>query len=173
MPPPAAAAPPAQAIARSIETFLADHPQAAIFEDGRLLFDLRLAHCSVSADHGRCLVHLWSDEKNLVRTVSAVQPRRETLRLETRRFGQTKPQTLTLVPNPDFRTATARDTARRRYLRTLEQSLTAHFPGWTPEGFRSAMDLEHSFGPPTPAAFSPKAKPPGPSSASARKNSPP
>ena len=147
MPPPAAAAPPAQAIARSIETFLADHPHAAIFEDGRLLFDLRLAHCSVSADHGRCLVHLWSDEKNLVRTVSAVQPRRETLRLETRRFGQTKPQTLTLVPNPDFRTATARDTARRRYLRTLEQSLTAHFPGWTPEGFRSAMDLEHSFGP--------------------------
>ncbi len=83
----------------------------------------------------------------LVRTVSAVQPRRDTLRLETRRFGQTKPQTLTLVPDPDFRTPTARDTARRRYLRTLEQSLITRFPGWTPESFRSAMDLEHSFGP--------------------------
>jgi hypothetical protein len=22
-----------------------------------------------------------------------------------------------------------------------------HFPGWTPDAFRSAMDLEHSFGP--------------------------
>ncbi len=152
MPPPAAAAPPAHtadpaALARSIEAFLADHPHAAIFEDGRLLFDLRLAQCSVSADHRRCLLHLWSDEKNTVRTVSAIQPRRDTLRLETRRFGQTKPQTLTLVPHPEFRTATGRDTARRRYLRTLEHALTTHFPGWTPEGFRSAMDLEHSFGP--------------------------
>ncbi|MFP5229668.1 MAG: hypothetical protein ACLGXA_18800 [Acidobacteriota bacterium] len=152
MPPPAAAPLPARPVdpatlARTIDDFLADHPHAAIFEDGRLLFDLRLAHCSVSAEHGRCLLHLWSDEKNLVRTVSAIQPRRDTLRLETRRFGQTKPQTITLVPDPEFRTPTARDTSRRRYLRTLEQALTAHFPGWTPEGFRSAMDLEHSFGP--------------------------
>jgi hypothetical protein len=140
-------APAPVALAESIESFLADHPHAAIFEDGRLLFDLRLAHCSVSADHGRCLLDLWSDDKNLVRTISAIQPRRDTLRLETRRFGQSKPQALTLVPNPDFRTPTARDTSRRRYLRTLEQALSAHFPGWTPDAFRSAMDLEHSFGP--------------------------
>lgn len=144
---PPAAAPPAEALAHSIEEFLADHPHAALFEDGRLLFDLRLAQCSISADHGRCLLHLWSDDRNTVRTVSAIQPRRDTLRLETRRFGQSKPQTLTLVPDPDFRTPTARDTARRRYLRTLERALTTHFPGWTPDGFRSAMDLEHSFGP--------------------------
>ena len=149
MPPPAApsAAPVAAALARSIEDFLADHPHAAILEDGRLLFDLRLASCSVSADHGRCLLHLWSEDRNLVRTISAIQPRRDTLRLETHRFGQTKSQTLTLVPDPDFRTPTARDTSRRRYLRTLEQALATHFPGWTPESFRSAMDLEHSFGP--------------------------
>jgi hypothetical protein len=140
-------APAPAALAESIESFLADHPHAAIFEDGRLLFDLRLARCSVSADHGRCLLHLWSDDKNLVRTISAIQPRRDTLRLETRRFGQSKPQALTLVPNSDFRTPTARDTSRRRDLRTLEQALSAHFPGWTADAFRSAMDLEHSFGP--------------------------
>jgi hypothetical protein len=147
--PPAApsAASVATALAHSIEDFLADHPHAAILEDGRLLFDLRLASCSVSADHGRCLLHLWSEDRNLVRTISAIQPRRDTLRLETHRFGQTKPQTLTLVPDPDFRTPTARDTSRRRYLRTLEQALATQFPGWTPESFRSAMDLEHSFGP--------------------------
>ena len=137
----------AVALARAVEEFLADHPHAAILEDGRLLFDLRLAQCSVSADHGRCLLHLWSEDSNLVRTITAVQPRRGTLRVETRRFGQTKPQTLTLVPDPEFRTATARDTSRRRYLRALEQALVQHFPGWTPEAFRSAMDLEHSFGP--------------------------
>lgn len=152
MPPPAhvgATAPPeaAEVLAHSIEDFLAEHPHAAILEDGRLLFDLRLAHCSITADHGRCLLHLWSDERNTVRTISGIQPRRDTLRLETHRFGQSKPQTLTLVPDPDFRTPTARDTARRRYLRTLEQTLATHFTGWTPESFRSAMDLEHSFGP--------------------------
>jgi hypothetical protein len=150
MPPPAAPSAPALAaavLARSLEDFLADHPHAAILEDGRLLFDLRLASCSVSADHGRCLLHLWSEDKNLVRTISAIQPRRDTLRIETYRFGQAKPQALTLLPDPDFRTPTSRDTARRRYLRTLEQTLVTHFPGWIPESFRSAMDLEHSFGP--------------------------
>src|ERR1700728_2717469 len=124
--PPAAPSSPALAaavLARSIEDFLAEHPHAAILEDGRLLFDLRLAHCSITADHGRCLLHLWSDERTTVRTISGIQPRRDTLRLETHRFGQSKPHTLTLVPDPDFRTPTARDTARRRYLRTLAQTL--------------------------------------------------
>lgn len=135
------------ALARSLEGFLADHPRAVVMEDGQMLFDLRLDHCSISADHGRCLLHLWSDERNLVRTVCALEPRKDTLRLETRRFGQSRPQTLTLVPDPDFRTPTARDTARRRYLRSVEQALAARFPEWKPESFRSAMDLEHSFGP--------------------------
>ncbi|MGC2638997.1 MAG: hypothetical protein WA294_17565 [Acidobacteriaceae bacterium] len=134
-------------LAHGVENFLDAHPHAAIFEDGRLLFDLQLAHYSVGAERGRCLLHLWSDERNLVRTVTAMEPRRETLRLETRRFGQAKPQILTLVPDPDFRTPTARDTSRRKYLRGLEQALTNHFPEWLPESFRSAMDLEHSFGP--------------------------
>ncbi|HEX3662949.1 MAG TPA: hypothetical protein VHU89_16050 [Acidobacteriaceae bacterium] len=138
---------PAASLARSIEAFLADHPRAVVMEDGQLLFDLRLDHCSITADRGRCLLHLWSAERNLVRTVYGLQPRRDTLRLETRRFGQSRPQILTLVPDPDFRTPTARDTARRRYQRTLEQALAAQFPEWKPESFRSAMDLEHSFGP--------------------------
>ncbi len=149
MPPPAEpnSALAAAVLARSLEAFLADHPRAAILEDGRLLFDLRLAQCSVSADHGRCLLHLWSEDRNVVRTISAIQPRRDTLRIETYRFGQSKPQALTFVPDPEFRTPTARDTSRRRYMRALEQALATHFPGWTPESFRSAMDLEHSFGP--------------------------
>jgi hypothetical protein len=150
MPSPAAtreAAPTPAALAHALEEFLSAHPHAAVLEDGRVLFDLRLAHCSVTAEHGRCLLHLWSDERNVVRTVSAMQPRRESLRLETRRFGQTKPQQLTIVPDPDCRTSTARDTSRRHYLRSLERALTTHFPEWTPESFRSAMDLENSFGP--------------------------
>lgn len=144
---PSLVAPAHVALARAVEEFLADYPHATVLEDGRVLFDLRLGHCSVSAERGRCLLHLWSEERNLVRTVTAIQPRRDTLRVETRRFGQTKPQILTLVPDPDFRTPTARDASRRRYLRSLERALAMNFPGWTPASFRSAMDMEHSFGP--------------------------
>jgi hypothetical protein len=146
MPAVSAAAEPT-ALARALEEFLAAWPNAAVYEDGRLLFDLRLARCSVTAEHGRCLLHLWSDERNMVRTVTAIMPRRETLRVETRRFGQTKPQTLTITPDPDCRTPTARDTARKKYQRGLERSLGAAFPEWNVQSFRSAMDLENSFGP--------------------------
>lgn len=143
----AAASPAPDVLARAVEEFLAAHPHAAILEDGRVLFDLRLAQYSVTAEHGRCLLHLWSEERNLVRTVTSLQPRRDSLRLETRRFGQTRSQSLTLVSDPDFRTPTTRDTSRRRYLRSLEQSLARQFPDWIAQSFRSAMDMEHSFGP--------------------------
>jgi hypothetical protein len=141
------AAPPPATLARSLDDFLSAHPKAAILEDGRVLFDLRLAHCSVTAEHGRCLLHLWSDERNIVRTVTAMHSKRDTMRLETRRFGQTKPQSLIIVPDPDFRTPTSRDTSRRQYLHSLERALAANFPDWTPQSFRSVMDMEHSFGP--------------------------
>lgn len=143
---PSTAADPA-VLGRALEDYLAAHPEAAVLEDGRILFDLRLARYSVSAERGRCLLHLWSEERNLVRTVTGMLPRRQTLRLECRRFGQTKPQLLTLIPDPDFRTPTARDTARRRYMHALQAALVRHFLDWKPESFRSASDMEHSFGP--------------------------
>jgi len=65
----------------------------------------------------------------------------------TRRMGAPKPQALELVPNSDRRTPTARDSARRQYQRLLERVLTRAFLGAKVDGFRSAMDLEHSFGP--------------------------
>jgi hypothetical protein len=65
----------------------------------------------------------------------------------TRRMGASRPQALELVPTSDRRTPTARDTARRNYQRLLERALTRAFIGSKVDGLRSAMDLEHSFGP--------------------------
>src|ERR1039458_5900921 len=134
-------------LAQEIETYLADHPAAAVLEDGRVLFDMRIARYAVSEQHGRCLLQLWSEERNLMRTVVEVQERAQCLRLATRRMGAAKPQTLELVPTSDRRTPTARDAARRNYQRLLERVLTRHFIGAKVDGLRSAMDLEHSFGP--------------------------
>jgi hypothetical protein len=144
--PGAEAASPEQ-LAQTIEAYLADHPAAAVLEDGRVLFDMRSARYAVSEQHGRCLLQLWSEERNLMRTVVEVRERAQCLRLATRRMGAARPQTLELVPTSDRRTPTARESARRNYQRLLERVLTRSFIGFKVDGLRSAMDLEHSFGP--------------------------
>ncbi len=137
----------ASRLAESIESYLADHPAAALLEDGRVVFDMRTAHYAVSEQHGRCLLELWSEERNLVRTVVDVQERAQCLRLMTRRMGAAKPQALELVPTSDRRTPTARDAGRRNYQKLLGRVLTRRFVDAKVDGLRSAMDLEHSFGP--------------------------
>jgi hypothetical protein len=140
-------APSAEQLAQSIEEYLADHPAAALLEEGRVLFDMRTAHYAVTEQHGRCLLQFWSDERNLMRTVVDLQERAQCLRLTTRRMGAAKPQSLELVPTSDRRTPTARDAMRRNYQKLLERVLTRSFIGSKVDGLRSAMDLEHSFGP--------------------------
>ncbi len=134
-------------LAQIIESYLADHPAAALLEDGRVIFDMRIARYAVSEQHGRCLLQLWSEERNLVRTVVEAEERAQCLRLMTRRMGAAKPQALELVPTSDRRTPTTRDAGRRNYQRLLERVLTRGFPDAKVDGLRSAMDLEHSFGP--------------------------
>ena len=134
-------------LAQTIEEYLTDHPAAAVLEDGRVLFDMRTARYAVSEQHGRCLLQLWSEERNLVRTVVEIAERAQCLRLMTRRMGVAKPQALELVATSDRRTPTVRDAVRRNYQRLLERVLTRRFLGAKVDGLRSAMDLEHSFGP--------------------------
>ena len=138
---------PAARLAQQIEDYILRHPAAAILEEGRLLFDMRSSRFSTKEAHGRCLLELWNSERNLVRTVVEVQERASSLRIMTRRMGATKPQALELVASSDRRTPTARDAARRNYQRLLERVLTRQFIGAKVDGLRSAMDLEHSFGP--------------------------
>ena len=71
----------AERLARQIEIYLADHPAAALLEDGRVLFDMRSARYAVSEQHGRCLLQLWSEERNLMRTVAGVEERAQCRRL--------------------------------------------------------------------------------------------
>jgi hypothetical protein len=136
-----------QQIAAAIEAFLAEHAQAAVLEDGKVVFDLSSAKCEVSTAHDRCMVHLWSDERNLVRRIVGVEERAGMLRLATLRFGQTQTKLLELVADRERRTPTTRETARTRYVKLLERVLLREFPDSKPEGFRTAMDLEKSFGP--------------------------
>jgi hypothetical protein len=143
-------------IAAALEAFLAEHPNAVVLEDGKVLFDMRTAKYSLSTEHGRCALQLWSEERNVVRRVTGTVARAGLLRLTILRFGQTRPTTLELLADRDRRTPTTREATRVRYLRVLERVILrsrglrgedGDWGDWKPDGFRTAMDLERSFGP--------------------------
>lgn len=138
-------------VAAALERFLATHRDAAVLEDGKVAFDLRNAQYKLSTEHGRCTLHLWSGERSVVRTVVATEERGTSLRLTTQRVGHAQTKQMEMVAASDSRamkkTATVRDKARSEYQRALERLLPRFFPEWKPEGLRTAMDLERSFGP--------------------------
>ncbi len=132
----------------AVRAFVTKYPEALLLEDGRAIFDLRRAQLRVSAEHGRCALHLWSEDRNLVRRVLGVAVRPGgVLRLSVQRMGQARPQMLELVSEGKRRTPSTRELTRRRYLGLLERVLARAFPDERPEGLRTAMDLERSFGP--------------------------
>jgi hypothetical protein len=144
-------------IAVALECFLAEHPKAVVTEDGKVLFDMRLAKYSLATEHGRCTLQLWSEERNIVRRVSAAiergAVRDRMLRLTVQRFGQTRPGSLEILADRDRRTPSTREATRVRYLRALERVMLRGggsgdaWGEWKADGFRTAMDLEKSFGP--------------------------
>lgn len=142
-------------IATALEAFLAEHPNAIVVENGKVLFDMRAAKYSLTTEHRRCALQIWGEERNVVRRVSAAiergSARERVLRLTTHRFGQTLPGSLELFADRDRRTPTTREAARVQYLRVLERVMLRDFSqewgDWKADGFRTAMDLEKSFGP--------------------------
>jgi hypothetical protein len=136
-------------LARSLQEFLSSAPNAAVLEDGQLLFDLATSQYSISTEQDRCLLHLWSAERNLVRHVLDAEVKNQTLTLTVRRFAQARPGKLEICRDRDHQAPTAQKAARSRYARVLERVLRRHAPGWLLDKSRlsTTMDLEKSFSP--------------------------
>jgi hypothetical protein len=146
MPTPVAVLSP-EKLAEALEEFLSGNPRAVVVEEGAVLFDMSNARYTLESGSGRCVLQLWSEERNLVRTVVGLQERKDSLRIEAKRFGQVKPQILRLVADRDQRSPSARETARTRYVKVLARILTRYFADWKQGDLRASADLEHSFGP--------------------------
>src|SRR3569623_388176 len=99
-------------IIAGIQAFLADHPKSAVVEDGTVLFELNRAQYTLTYAHGRCTLHLWDDERNIVRTVTSVSERPSGLRLITQRYGQSRPGSLELLTDRERRMPIGRETTR-------------------------------------------------------------
>ncbi len=135
------------ALAAALERFLTENPRACVVEDGAVLFDMGVSRWTVNAENGRCTLQIWSDERNLVRTVIGLQERASGLRIEAKRFGQVKPQILRLAPDRDQRTPSAREASRKKHLALLRRVLPRVMPELKLQEAFIAADLEHSFGP--------------------------
>ncbi len=136
-----------QALAQTLEDFLAGSRGAVVLENGSVVFDLAETKYSVCGEVNKCLLHLWSAERNIVRRVLDAEVRNQTLRLAVQRMGQTRPTKLEICRERDRRTTTARRAARLAYRHTLERLFARRFPAYTVAKLSTAVDLEQSFGP--------------------------
>jgi hypothetical protein len=130
-----------------VAEFLTVARGAVVMEDGIVAFDLADARYSISGEHNKCLLHLWSNERNIVRRVLDAELKSGTLRLLVQRMGQSHPTKLEICRDRDRRSPSSRRVERTGYENRLRRILERHFPDWRIVRFTSSMDLEHSFGP--------------------------
>lgn len=130
-----------------LSDFLIGARAALVVEDGSVAFDLEESKYSISGEYNKCLLHLWSSERNVVRRVLDAEVKGATLRLQVQRMGQSRPTSLDFYRDRDRRSPAARQTARVAYAARAQRALERHFPGWALERFTTNMDLHRSFGP--------------------------
>ncbi len=134
-----------ESLAPILERFLAEHPNAAMFEDGLLLFDFEHTRYSVSGE-GKCVLHVWSEERNIVRRVLDADVRPDKIILQVLRFGQSHPNALEIGLERD-RSTGSRRRVRAEYQKLLERVLRREYPGLRLDRLSTSPDLEHSFSP--------------------------
>ena len=134
-------------LGRTVAEFLSEASGAVVLEDGAVAFDLEQAKYSISGEHNKCLLHLWSAERNTVRRVLDAEVKNGTLRLAVQRLGQARPTKLEICRERDRRSPSAKKASRTAYEPKLRRALERQFPGFTVARLTSGVDLEKSFGP--------------------------
>src|SRR6516225_9812228 len=136
-------------LARLLQEFLSSASHGVIVEDGQVVFELDSAQYSISSERGRCLLHFWSAERNVVREVLDAEKKSGVLVLSVRGFAKARPHQLEIYSDRDRRTPTAKRLARRHYAQVLERVIRRDAPDWTLDKGRlsTTMDLERSFSP--------------------------
>jgi hypothetical protein len=135
------------ALTHTLQDFLAEAAGAVVLENGAVTFDLAQSKYSISGEYDKCLLHLWSGERNTVRRVLDAEVKNGTLKLFVQRLGQARPTKLEIYREHDRRSPSARKVARSSYEQKLRHALERHFPGFAIPRLTTAVDLEKSFGP--------------------------
>jgi hypothetical protein len=136
-----------ESLSQMISDFLLSARAAVVIEDGAVAFNLSDSKYSISGERHKCLIHLWSSERNFVRRVLDAEIKSTTLRLQVQRMGQTRPTRLDFCRDRDQRSAGARRAARTTYEPLLRRVLEKTFLGWTIVRLSTSVDIKNSFGP--------------------------
>jgi hypothetical protein len=114
-----------------------------VSEGDTLLAELSPMQFEVRDEPRGTFLHLWSEERNLVRRVLAVaEQSAEHLELDVSRFGRAQPARLTFSLPTAMRTP--QRLSRERFRLQLRRLLEQHFPDEDVLALTSAPDLEHS-----------------------------
>ncbi len=132
---------------RILEDYLAAEGAVTVLEDGAAIFELSQSRYSISASNGKCLLHVWSEERNIVRRVLDAERKDGSLLLSVQRFGKSAPTELEFCAAGDRRTPSAKKAMRGRYAKLLQRVIPAQDRGFRIESLSTAMDLERSFSP--------------------------
>jgi len=136
-----------ETLTRTVQDFLSEAAGAVVLENGAVTFDLAQSKYSISGEYNKCLLHLWSAERNAVRRVLDAEIKNGTLRLAVQRLGQARPSRLEICRERDRRTPTARRVARSAYEQKLRRTLERRFLEFKITKLTGGVDLEKSFGP--------------------------
>jgi len=136
-----------EALTRTVQDYLSLSSGAVVLENGSVAFDLGRAKYSISGEHNKCLLHLWSVERNTVRRVLDAEVKNGILRLAVQRLGQSRPTKLEICRDRDRRSPSAKKAARAAYEHKLRRALERHFHEFTVTRLTTGIDLEKSFGP--------------------------
>src|SRR5580700_9628052 len=131
-----------QTLTRTVQDFLSEADSAVVMENGAVAFDLSQSKYSISGEYNRCLLHLWSPERNAVRRVLDAEVKNGTLRLAVQKLGQARPSKLEICRERDRRSPTARRAGRAAYEQKLRRTLERHFPDYKITRLTSGVDLE-------------------------------
>ncbi len=117
--------------------------EVEVCEDGERLPELAKFQFELRQQGNATFVHLWSEERNLVRRVLRVaEEAAGRLVLKVQRFGKSKPGRL------EFLNATGRPAgrlSREKFRARFRRLLVTQFPDEQIESLTSAPNLEHSF----------------------------
>jgi hypothetical protein len=136
-----------ETLTRQFEEFLSGSRHAIVLENGATLFDLAEARYAIGGEPSKCVLHVWSAERNIVRRVVEAELHGARLRLLVQKLGQSRPTRLEICRERDARTPSARRAARTIYQGRLRRALERQFPDFAVGKLSNAMDLERSFGP--------------------------
>jgi hypothetical protein len=101
---------------------------AVVLEDGTVAFDPSQSKYSISGEYNRCLLHIWSAERNAVRRVLDAEVKNGTLGLAVQKLEQARPSKLEISRERDRRSPTARRARAPLMNKNCAERLSGIFP---------------------------------------------